>query len=467
MGLLTSQIDRDFDGGIYLAPLGEIPAPDHIGSVDYDGNLYLPLTIDGSTEMEVVVTAGQQVPRGTLLARGGGYCLYAPRPGVVKGETAPGDAGIWAAGKTEQKALVLEQFSAISARDYVGKSKSVYKVSAEEIEQAKDEIRSANERRGLKQRRTVWDKIERAGIVTTEGARPLAAWLKELSHNEIKVVVANATPLEATLNGCLAILARWPEQVFTGLAILKTFLQADEAIMAYPHGFNINMTSAQEWEVKCVAVSEKYPQGRSGSVLRTLKKQKQLGRRGVRQDQAVVFEIQLLRQVERAVLTGEMPTERVITISGDGVKRPGHFLVPLGLPLQELLTRAGIYQDVACVAEGSSLAGKAIDAQKAVVTQTSESYTVVRRVKRDQPHNCVRCGWCIADCPSGIDPMRLFKLAQSRQYHRTRQLSIDACVECGICSYICPSHLPIMEQIRTAKEILRNDKNINSVINDA
>lgn len=71
MGILTSQIDRDFDGGIYLTPLGEIPAPDRIEPVDYEGDLYLPLTIDGKTMMSVVVAKGQQVTRGALLARGG------------------------------------------------------------------------------------------------------------------------------------------------------------------------------------------------------------------------------------------------------------------------------------------------------------------------------------------------------------------------------------------------------------
>ncbi len=445
MGILTSQIDRDFDGGIYLTPLGEIPAPDRIEPVDYEGDLHLPLTIDGKTKMSVVVAKGQQVTRGALLAHGGGYFLYAPRPGVIKGETV--------AGRDDHK--VLEQVSTISALDYEDKRKSVYEFSPDEFEQAKPEYHSAPERRGLPHRRVIWHRIEQAGIVTADNPRPLAGWLKQLAHDEVKVVVANATPLESTLNGCLAMLERWPGRVFAGLAILKTYLQADEAIMAYPHGFTIDMTSAQEWQIKCVAVSDKYPQGRSGSVLRTLKKRNQLGRGGDRKNRAVVFEIQLLRQVERAVLAAEMPTERVITISGDGVSRPGHFLAPLGLPLPELLDRAEIHKDVDCVAEGSSLAGTAIEAKKTVVTQTSESYTVVRRIKRDQPHNCIRCGWCIADCPAGIDPVRLFKLAQSKQYQRTKNLSVDACVECGICSYICPSHLPVMEQIRIAKEMLR------------
>ena len=456
MGLLTPQIDRDFTGGIYLPPLGDIPPLDHIETVDYEDTLFLPLNVDGKTTVDLVVNKGQQVGWQALLARSGGYYLYAPRASIVGEIIAPDSkSGVGAAGEAHPQTLTLKQMPD-THRDYTH-LKSEYKelILDRALTSTGDVVHPSDERRGLYRKRVVWDKIEQAGIVLTENGQPLAHWLKRLSHEKVKAVVANATPLEATLNGCLAILARWPEQVFVGLAFLKTWLGADQAIMAYPHGFNIDKSVAEQWQVKCVAVSEKYPQARSGSVLRSLKNQKQLGKWDQRKDRAVVFEIQVLRQVERAVLAGEMPTERIITVSGDGVQRPGHFIVPVGIPLSVLLQKAQMHQDCACVVEGSSLAGTAIDAQQTVITPTSENYTVIREIKRDSPHNCIRCGWCIADCPAGIDPMRLYKLGQMRQYDRGQKLSVAACMECGICSYICPSHLPIMEQIRTIKKAIK------------
>ena len=456
MGLLTPQIDRDFTGGIYLPPLGDIPPLDHIEPVDYEDTLFLPLTIDADTMMDLVVNKGQQVGWQALLARAGGRYLYAPRAGII-GEVlaAGGPSGVGAAGPAHRQVLTLKQIPD-THRDYAH-IKSEYRelISDPTLTATGDEVHPPDERRSMLRKRVVWDKIEQAGIVLTENGQPLAPWLKRLAHEKVKTVVANATPLEATLNGCLAILARWPEQVFVGLAILKTWLEAEQAIMAYPHGFNIDKSVAEQWQVKCVAVSEKYPQARSGSVLRSLKNQKQMGKWDDRKDRAVVFEIQVLRQVERAVLAGEMPTERIITVSGDGVRRPGHFLAPLGMPLKVLLEKAQMYQDSACVVEGSSLAGNAVDAPQTVITPTSENYTVIRQIKREPPHNCIRCGWCLADCPAGIDPMRLYKLGQMRQYDRAQRLSVAACMECGICSYICPSHLPIMEQIRTIKLVLK------------
>ncbi|MCP4708455.1 MAG: 4Fe-4S dicluster domain-containing protein [Planctomycetes bacterium] len=456
MGLLTPQIDRDFTGGIYLPPLGDIPLLDHIEPVDYEDTLFLPLNIDDKTTMDLIVNKGQQVGWQSLLARAEGHYLYAPRASVVGEVVTEGAKSEFPnTDRAYQKVLTLKQIPD-THRDYMHMKSDYEQLTADRaLGSAEVAVHPPDERRGLYRKRVVWDKIEQAGIVLTENGQPLAHWLKRLSHEKVKVVVANATPLEATLNGCLAILARWPEQVFVGLAFLKTWLGADQAIMAYPHGFNIDKSVAEQWQVKCVAVSEKYPQARSGSVLRSLKNQNQMGKWDQKKDRAVVFEIQVLRQVERAVLAGEMPTERIITINGDGVQRPGHFVAPLGMPLEVLLQKAQMYEDVACVVEGSSLAGIAVDARHALITPTSENYTIIRQIKRDPPHNCIRCGWCIADCPAEIDPMRLYKLGEVRQYNQAQKLSIQACMECGICSYICPSHLPIMEQIRIIKKAIK------------
>ena len=224
--------------------------------------------------------------------------------------------------------------------------------------------------------------------------------------------------------------------------------------MAYPHHMQVDEATAREWQVKCVPVSEKYPQGRSRSVLRTLQRQGHLRGRASGRLRAEVFGVQMLCQVERAVLSGELPTERIVSIVGDGVSKPGHYRAPVGLPITELLARSGMYEDAECVVEGSSLAGEAIQRESAIVGTLSESYTVVRRVPSSHSYSCVRCGWCIDDCPAEVDPARLTELAELGRYAEAQHYGLFSCIECGICSYICPSNLPIMENIRMIKRKL-------------
>jgi H+/Na+-translocating ferredoxin:NAD+ oxidoreductase subunit C len=440
--LLYRQIDHDFAGGIYLTPLGEIPPLGPIEPMAYDGDLFLPLTA-GKLRLESVVESGQRVGRGELLAQGEGGNLYAPRAGVV-GEMQE----VWSAEAKNRRAITLrkaptDEYAETNIgqvwheRQYHGAGTMLPSEAAHPA---------------------VWEKIEQAGIVVAETGQTLASRLKDLEQQEeIRAVVANATPMEPTLNTPLAILQRWSEQVFAGLAILKTWLGAQEAIMAYPHDFELDTTPAQTWQVRCVPVSEKYPQGQPGSVLRTLEKQRQLPRRRRHKRSAVVFSIQLLRQVERAILGDEKPTERIITVCGDGVAQPGHFHAPLGLPVRELLEQAGMYPDAECVVAGSSLTGTVVEVDTCVVTPTSEAFMVIQRNRQEPSQTCIRCGWCIDDCPVQIDPARLQHLAETGQFRRARRFGVETCLECGICSYVCPSRLRIREHIQMIKQKLRED----------
>jgi len=431
MGLIFhSQVDRDFPGGIYLNPLGQTPAADHIETASYDGELYLPLTTADGATMEVVVDRERPVASGTLLARGDGYFLYAPRPGVVAGETA-----VWAYAKPAQLALVLQPTSAC----------------AETPQSPQQKITPPVDVPDQNRKQAVYQAIEQAGIIDPDTAGALSEKLKHLEEKNITAVVANATPLEPSLNGPLTILDRFGAQVFAGLAILKTLLDADRAIMAYPYHFDIDLTSAEQWEVQCVPVSEKYPQGRSSSVLRTLKRQGHLPRSRRSQLPAVVFDVQLLRLIERLILAGHLPTERIVTICGDGIAQPGHFLVPIGMPVSELLSWTGLYEDTECIVEGSSLAGVSIDPDHTVITATTQAFTVIRRLSPRRSQRCIRCGWCIDYCPAQIDPANLLHLAETGQYHLAVQSGAHRCLECGICSYVCPAQLRIMEHIRLIK----------------
>ena len=428
-----SKVDRDFAGGIYLRPLGESPCLDDMVVVSGPTTLRVPLRVGNGAVMEPVVGAGQRVEAGQLLARGGGFRVFAPRGGVV-GQRCR----VWAGGKGNQPALALEAEAASAASVGAG---------------AGDHLALAPEKAS---REAVLDRIEQAGIVMPDTGEPLVECLGRLEGQKVLAVVANANPLEPDLTGPLAIMRHWPEQVFAGLAILKRCLGAADALVAYPVNFEIDLAAAEAWQVRCLAVSEKYPQGRSDAVLRTLARQRHLpgGRR--RKERTLVLNVQMLREVERALFGRQMPTERVVTVSGDGVERPLHFAAPVGLALAELLEQAGLRDDARCVAEGSSLAGFAVEADKAVICPTSESFTVIREVPSQLPQACIRCGWCLDDCPAGIDPARLLELGELGQYQLAWESGLEACTECGICSHICPSHLRIMEHIRMIKSQVRH-----------
>jgi len=325
-----SKVDRDFAGGIYLEPLGVSPCLDDIEVVRGPATLRLPLRVGRGEVMEPVVGQGERVSTGQLLAKGGHFRLFAPRAGVV-GERQ----SVWAEGRSDQPALTLHAEAAAEQVEAAGSGDHLALGPAQA------------------DRWAVLERIAEAGIVLAETGEPLAERLRGLAEAKVRAVVANANPLEADLTGPLAIMRHWPEQVFAGLAILKRWLGAEAGLVAYPVNFAIDEATAALWQVRCLAVSEKYPQGRGDAVLRTLARQRHLpgGRR--RKERSLVVGVQMLRELERALFAERMPTERLVTMSGDGVDRPMQFLAPVGLALMALLERAGLRADARCVRGGA------------------------------------------------------------------------------------------------------------------
>ncbi|MBN1765888.1 MAG: 4Fe-4S dicluster domain-containing protein [Sedimentisphaerales bacterium] len=439
MGLISfSKVDHDFEGGIYLSPIGEEPALDAIETVDiYEGDLFLPLTA-GSTSMQMIVDIGQTVEKNTPVARSDtGHCVYVPCVGTLAETTT-----VWVDGQPDQPAVRFKHGS---------EQACVEAITAQALPEP---ILPAKIVQDEAQRLAVLHLLERSGL-TVDGGELLVSRLQRLQRQgNIKMVVANATPLEPALNTPLAILESMPAEVFAGLAIIKAWLGAEEAVVAYPHHFDINHEAAEHWQVRCLPVSEKYPQARPESVLRTLQKQRHLPPGRQTDIPAVVFDIQLLLQVERIIMTGALPVDRIVTICGDGVAKPGHFLVPVGLPLNYLLKQALIRDDAECVIAGGILCGMALDPEKSVIGPGSQYITVIHRLPRSAAQECIRCGWCIDDCPAGIDPARLWQLSREKKTAQAAQIGLDRCIECGICSYICPAHLPLMQKIIKMKQEL-------------
>jgi electron transport complex protein RnfC len=69
---------------------------------------------------------------------------------------------------------------------------------------------------------------------------------------------------------------------------------------------------------------------------------------------------------------------------------------------------------------------------------------------------CIKCGECVNACPMGLNPSMLGMLAGQREYDLMgEQYHLGDCFECGCCTYVCPSHIPLVQQFRVAKGILR------------
>jgi electron transport complex protein RnfC len=159
--------------------------------------------------------------------------------------------------------------------------------------------------------------------------------------------------------------------------------------------------------------------------------------------------------------TGLPLVERIVTVTGPGVRKPSNLIVPVGTKLVDLLDACGgVTDDAREVILGGPMMGSAVADLNAPVLKGTTGVVVLtaRDVKPPVSFPCIRCGHCVGACPVFLNPQLLGSLAQAGRYEDMVAAHLNDCMLCGCCSYVCPSNIPLAQQFRAAKVQLQRMK---------
>ena len=418
-------IERNFPRGVFLAPMGEIPSLEIRPLTGYKGELFVPAASWEKEIFENLVTDGSAVnARDTLIENP--VPAFSPCNGTVRSleHVYVNYLGLC-------RAFCIRPEKEIESRSYAKHGNIAFNPAETDSSY-------------------ILGMLDNAGIFCSDG-RLLTDILKQLSESRVDVVIANASPPEPDINTPAAILKAYPEKVYAGLAIVKHILSAQRAVLASPYGMEMDSDFADMWQVQAIEVSEKYPQYHARPLVKTLRRRKYVAR----SEQCAVFDIQTLALIERAVFASLPLTERIVTVAGDAVAEPAHYIVPVGLPVSDLLAFAGV-EYYGAVISGRSLTGTVVDPGRTVVGPFCESFTVIKNMPERVSNRCNRCGRCIEFCPVKLDPIRLNDLVEARDFDKAESYGLFECIECGLCSYCCSAGLKILDNIRMAKKVRKS-----------
>lgn len=124
---------------------------------------------------------------------------------------------------------------------------------------------------------------------------------------------------------------------------------------------------------------------------------------------------------------------------GGGAGRPVPALGPLPPPVE--LRRGDVLQELKVPAA-------------ALVTGSDLYFHVLSFRPAEPSEACVRCGWCVEACPTGVNAAGVLEAVQvGRSFGMSfargvLSAGVERCVECGLCQYVCPSRLPLLSAMR-------------------
>lgn len=144
-------------------------------------------------------------------------------------------------------------------------------------------------------------------------------------------------------------------------------------------------------------------------------------------------------------------TERVITITGPGVKKKRNVKVKIGALASEIINNLDGYRNIKnpLFIVGGPMMGKSVPTDDVVITKDVTSLLVISdNFEKNLP--CIKCGKCTYVCPSNIMPVLIMNNIDN--VDNLKKLECNKCIGCGLCSYICPSKIEVREFVNIAKE---------------
>ena len=158
--------------------------------------------------------------------------------------------------------------------------------------------------------------------------------------------------------------------------------------------------------------------------------------------------------MKRAVIDGEPLTERVVTLTGESVSRPGNIWARLGTPVRHLLEQAGFCPGSdQLVIMGGPLMGFTLpwlDVPVVKITNCllAPSLTEMGETQEEKVAYAVapvrthaRQIYCRSSC---------IGTAKASCTIKPGRITAD-CIECGACARVCPSNIPLVQYFRQEK----------------
>jgi len=431
---------KTFKGGIHPPDKKELSVHKSIVDNAPPERVVIPMSQHLGAPCKPLVTIGQEVKMGEMIGEPGGF-VSAPVHASVSG-----------------KVVTIGEFQNAMGRF----------VTSVVIENDREEtwtsLKDTPAYRDLSPDQ-LKEKVKEAGIVGMGGAAfPSAVKLSPPKEKPIDTVILNGSECEPYLTGDFRLMVERPGEIIEGLKIIMKILGVRRGFVGIednkPDAIKAMLDAVHgEHDIEVRALKTKYPEGAEKMLIEVITGRKVPPRALPIDVKVVVHNVGTAFAVYEAARFGKPLIERVVTVTGGGIRDPKNLKVKVGTLISHLVQDCGgMKEEKVKVISGGPMMGFAIPSLNVPVTKGTSG--IVAMTENEIVHSgkflpCIRCGRCIDACPMGLMPSMLSIFAEKGFYEGAKEYNLFDCFECGCCTFVCPSKRPIVQLIRLAKSMVK------------
>ena len=430
-----------FYGGIHPSE-GKVSNKEDIINAPLQELYTVPLQQHIGAPAKMVVQKGDHVLRGQLLGEPGGFvsaAVHSPTSGTVKDVTTC----LGPAGATLPAVLIESD----------GEDKAAEPLPPFENWQDADPA-------ALKAR------VGEAGIVGMGGATfPTFVKLSPPPNVKIDTIILDGVECEPCLTADHRLMLETPEKIVKGAQIIGRILGVKRIIIAIelnkPDAIETMTKAAEGTDVEVAPLVVRYPQGAEKQLIYALTGRKVPSGGLPAAVGCVVSNVGTTAAIYEAVCLGKPLYERVTTVTGTPVVKPGNYRFRVGTLYRTALELCGgVSEDPAKIISGGPMMGMAVYSLDIPVMKGTSGILLLNRDELVQysPSACLRCGRCNDVCPMSMMPGILSAQIEHQKFELAEKWHVMDCIECGSCAYICPASRPLVQHMRRAKAVVNAKK---------
>lgn len=309
--------------------------------------------------------------------------------------------------------------------------------------------------------------VQEAGVVGLGGAAfPTHVKLAPPKDHPVHTLIINGAECEPYLTSDHRTMVEYPGRVHYGIRVMMHAMGVRKCVIGVelnkPDAIEaLRRTVPSDLGVTILPLRVKYPQGAEKMLIHAVTGVEVPSGKLPVTVGVVVQNVGSVSAIAEVFETGLPLVERIVTVSGHGLRKPANLIVPVGTKLRDLLAHCdGVTPEAVEVIIGGPMMGQALGDLDAPVIKGTTGVVVLEKgeTREAAVYPCIHCGRCLDACPVFLNPSLLGDFARKQQYEQMVDLHLADCMLCGSCAYVCPSNIPLSQLFQASKLALRRAK---------